>query len=192
MISERSSTSRSAQKARTRQALLDAAVQVIAERGLDGATARAISDRARVAAGTFFVHFPEVPALLDELLDQPSEPDAFRTLKTKVLKYAMESWLEPSEKKYTEAIQRGLDWLAQARRPRWLEAAGLVVEAPLSPSEVATAVRLRSTPFAEPQHAALVSSLAAGLGVSTGDLAPMAIDEQWEHVRVDRADPSWS
>jgi AcrR family transcriptional regulator len=69
MISEPETSTRAAQKARTRQLLLDAAVDVIAERGLDGATARAISDRAGVAAGTFFVHFPEVAALLDELLD---------------------------------------------------------------------------------------------------------------------------
>jgi hypothetical protein len=89
----------------------------------------------------------------------------------------------------SDTLGAGLQMLAEELRllSMRLEAAGLVVEAPLSPAEVTTAVRLRSTPFAEPQHAALVSSLAAGLGVSTGDLAPMAIDEQWEHVRVDRA-----
>lgn len=70
VISETEPTSRAAQKARTRQALLDAAVALIRERGLDGVTARAVSERAGVAAGTFFVHFPEVAALVDELLDQ--------------------------------------------------------------------------------------------------------------------------
>jgi AcrR family transcriptional regulator len=83
MISQSEMPVRAAQKARTRQSLLDAAVAVIAEVGLEGATARAISDRAGVASGTFFVHFPEVPALLDELLDQHFERSlakAYRTL----------------------------------------------------------------------------------------------------------------
>lgn len=83
MISESATPLRAAQKARTRQSLLDAAVAVIAEVGLEGATARAISDRAGVASGTFFVHFPEVPALLDELLDQHLERSlatAYRSL----------------------------------------------------------------------------------------------------------------
>jgi AcrR family transcriptional regulator len=70
MLIESSRSSRAAQKARTRQALLDAAIEVINENGLEATTARAITDRAGVASGTFFVHFPEVPALLDELLDQ--------------------------------------------------------------------------------------------------------------------------
>jgi AcrR family transcriptional regulator len=69
-VPETRSTQRSAQKARTRQTLLDAAVGLIREQGLPATTARAISDRAGVAPGTFFVHFPEVADLLDELLDQ--------------------------------------------------------------------------------------------------------------------------
>ena len=68
-----------------------------------------------------------------------------------------------------------------------LEAAGLRVDPPLSPSELVMAVRTRSAPFAESQHASLASTLAAGLGVSASDLAPMAIAEEWECVRVDRA-----
>lgn len=74
--------SRSAQKARTRQALLDAAVGVIRDEGLGSATARAISDRAGVAVGTFFVHFPEVAALMDELLDQQLQRSLERALRT--------------------------------------------------------------------------------------------------------------
>lgn len=73
MLIELEPINRAEQKRRTRQALLDAAVEVIAEHGLHAATARAISDRAGVAAGTFFVHFPEVACLLDELLDQHLE-----------------------------------------------------------------------------------------------------------------------
>ncbi|MEX0818225.1 MAG: hypothetical protein WD070_01490 [Pirellulaceae bacterium] len=50
-----------------------------------------------------------------ELLDQPDEPEAFRTLKTKTLRLAMDGWLHPSEKKYLEAIKRGGDWVKKSR-----------------------------------------------------------------------------
>ncbi|MGH2475524.1 MAG: SCO6880 family protein, partial [Candidatus Limnocylindrales bacterium] len=68
-----------------------------------------------------------------------------------------------------------------------LEAAGLRVDPPLSPAEITMAVRARSAPFAEKQQVALAASLAAGLGVTAGDLAPMAVGEEWDHVRVDGA-----
>ncbi|HRX79664.1 MAG TPA: hypothetical protein P5307_11420 [Pirellulaceae bacterium] len=50
-----------------------------------------------------------------ELLDQPDEPEAFRLLKTKTLRLAMDGWLHPSEKKYVEAIRRGSDWVKKSR-----------------------------------------------------------------------------
>ena len=89
----------------------------------------------------------------------------------------------------SDALGAGLQMLAEELRlfTVRLEAGGLTVDAPLSPAELTTAVRLRSSPFAETQHASLVSSLAAGLGVTTGDLTPMAVDEMWEYVRVDGA-----
>jgi hypothetical protein len=68
-----------------------------------------------------------------------------------------------------------------------LEGAALRVEAPLSPSELTLAVRSRSGPFAESQSTALSTSLARGLGVTAGDLAPMVVAESWDHVRVDRS-----
>lgn len=68
-----------------------------------------------------------------------------------------------------------------------LEAAGLRVDPPLSPAEVALAARTRSAPAAESEQALLGRSLAAGLGVAAGDLAPMAVSEEWECVRVDRS-----
>ncbi|MDA1056048.1 MAG: hypothetical protein O3C40_37180 [Planctomycetota bacterium] len=60
-----------------------------------------------------------------ELLDQPDEPEAFRLLKTKTLRLAMDGWLHPSEKKYVEAIKRGADWVKKSRPtddrdPDWL------------------------------------------------------------------------
>ena len=88
-----------------------------------------------------------------------------------------------------DALAGGLQLLIEELRlfTVRLEAAGLRVDPPLSPAELTMAVRTRSAPFAESQHVALASSLAAGLGVSAADLAPMAVAEEWECVRVDRA-----
>lgn len=51
-----------------------------------------------------------------ELLDQPNQPKELRTLKTKTLRLAMESWLAPQEQKYVEAIKRGSEWLLTVPR----------------------------------------------------------------------------
>ena len=70
MITQEAPLTRREQKERTRASLLAAAEELIRARGLDGVTARDISDRAGVAAGTFFVHFPEVASLVDALFDE--------------------------------------------------------------------------------------------------------------------------
>ena len=61
---------RERQKQQTRAALLVAAKQVLARRGFAEATTREIALEAKVAAGTFFVHFPSMGALVDALLDE--------------------------------------------------------------------------------------------------------------------------
>ena len=88
-----------------------------------------------------------------------------------------------------DAVAGGLHLLVEELRlfTARLEGAGLRVDAPLSPAELTVAVRSRSGPFAESQTAALSTSLAAGLGVTAGDLAPMVVAEEWDSVRVDRA-----
>ena len=88
-----------------------------------------------------------------------------------------------------DAVAGGLQLLVEELRlfTARLEGAGLGVDPPLSPAEVTVAVRSRSGPFAESQTAALSTSLAAGLGFTSGDLAPMAVAEEWDHLRVDRA-----
>jgi AcrR family transcriptional regulator len=53
----------------TRQALLDAAEQVFAEYGFNGASVAEITRRAGVAQGTFYVHFPDKKAAFLELVD---------------------------------------------------------------------------------------------------------------------------
>ena len=51
-----------------------------------------------------------------ELLDQPSSPEAFWNLKTKTLRLAMDSWLDPQERKYVEAIKQASGWIEAAPR----------------------------------------------------------------------------
>lgn len=74
---------RQQQKQATRGALLAAARAVLGRKGLAGTTTREIAEEAGVAAGTFFVHFPDMGALVEALLDQHIEKaldDAYRTL----------------------------------------------------------------------------------------------------------------
>ncbi len=60
---------RQQRKQQTRQSLLGAARRVLARRGLTGLTTREVAVEAGVAAGTFFVHFPDLNALVEALLD---------------------------------------------------------------------------------------------------------------------------
>lgn len=51
-----------------------------------------------------------------ELLDQPSTPESFWNLKTKTLRLAMDSWLDPQQRKYVEAIKQASGWVEAAPR----------------------------------------------------------------------------
>ena len=59
---------RKAQKAATREALKQAALELFTESGFLETSIGAITRAAGVAHGTFYVHFPSKEALLDELL----------------------------------------------------------------------------------------------------------------------------
>lgn len=61
---------RQLQKARTREALLAAARKVLRKRGFAKTTTREVAREAGVAAGTVFVHFRDVDALVEALLDE--------------------------------------------------------------------------------------------------------------------------
>ncbi len=61
--------SRQSQKQRTREGLLAAARRVLKRKGLARTTTREVAEEAGVASGTFFVHFPDVDALVEALLD---------------------------------------------------------------------------------------------------------------------------
>ncbi|MCH0540836.1 TetR/AcrR family transcriptional regulator [Streptomyces sp. MUM 203J] len=64
---------RQERKRQTRRALLAAAREVLGRRGLSGLTTREVAAEAGVAAGTFFVHFPDVNSLVETLLDEHIE-----------------------------------------------------------------------------------------------------------------------
>lgn len=59
---------RQERNADVRQRLFGAAAAIVGERGYDEASIARITDRAGVALGTFYKHFPTRQALLDELL----------------------------------------------------------------------------------------------------------------------------
>lgn len=54
-------------KERTRSQLLEAAIRLVSERGLDATTVNDIVTEASVAPGTFYNYFPSLDAILDEL-----------------------------------------------------------------------------------------------------------------------------
>jgi AcrR family transcriptional regulator len=68
-----SGATRQAQKLATREALLSAAQLVLKRRGLPATTTREIAEEAGVAHGTFFVHFSNLQALIETLLDRHIE-----------------------------------------------------------------------------------------------------------------------
>lgn len=73
-----------------------------------------------------------------------------------------------------------------------LEAAGLVVEGPLGPGELAAVTRSRLDPFSAQGRSADRPSLSHRVGERAGSTVrpidgPMATETFWDHVRVDRA-----
>lgn len=71
-----------------------------------------------------------------------------------------------------------------------LETAGLVVEGPLRPDELAEVVRYRLDPFGSRNPAEArrsLTQLVDDTGTDTQrEIGPMALDAAWDHVRVDR------
>ncbi|HEV3450838.1 MAG TPA: SCO6880 family protein [Acidimicrobiia bacterium] len=69
-----------------------------------------------------------------------------------------------------------------------LHHAGLAVDAPLGPGELALAVRLRADPSAAPRLAARQERLAdRARVVGPHNMAPIAVEAAWRHVRLDQS-----
>ncbi|WP_161492119.1 TetR/AcrR family transcriptional regulator [Streptomyces thermolilacinus] len=79
---ERPAGVRQQRKRQTRQALLGAARRVLERRGMGGLTTREVAAEAGVAAGTFFVHFPDLNTLVETLLDEHVGQALDRALRT--------------------------------------------------------------------------------------------------------------
>lgn len=91
--------------AERRRQLLDAAVEVMAERGISGTTTRAITDQAGVPQGTFHYCFDSKGALLRALLEQESE-GAFAGILQ----------IDPDTRSYSDALAQAI--IAQLARVR--------------------------------------------------------------------------
>ena len=68
--------------------------------------------------------YKDALSYFNDLLDQPDEPEAFRTLKIKSMNYAMECWM--AEDKLAEAVSRGGSLVAtvrpnESKEAPWLE-----------------------------------------------------------------------
>ena len=66
-----------------------------------------------------------------------------------------------------------------------LEHAGLDVGAPLDAASVVEATRVRSDPRLVELLPTLSRSLATAAGKASADFGPLAVEEQWDHIRVD-------
>lgn len=65
---------RKAAKQRTRRALIDAAVELFSEAGLDGPSLDAICERAGYTRGAFYVHFADRDALIVAVMEEAGPP----------------------------------------------------------------------------------------------------------------------
>ena len=79
---------RAQEKERTRGEILAAAREVLKEKGAEHLTSRAVAERAKVAVGTVFLHFPTTIALFEALLDDQlglALPRAIATVRGRAL-----------------------------------------------------------------------------------------------------------
>ena len=96
----------SSKKVKTRSALLQAALELFAERGFNGSPTALIAKRAGVASGTLFFHFKNKEELIHEL---------FKEVRVKIEKKALESFSEqmPMRERFlrafSELLRYGLD-----------------------------------------------------------------------------------
>lgn len=104
------SLSRKQRQAQTRDALLDAALSVIASQGLDGATIDAIAAEAGYTKGAFYANFSSKQELFLVMLDQHFAEEMER----------LDELLQRAEEPVEIARETGLDFIRRIRsEPRW-------------------------------------------------------------------------
>lgn len=102
--------SRKEKQAQTREALLEAALSLIAAEGLEGATIDAIAARAGYTKGAFYANFSSKQELFLVMLDQHFSEEAER----------LDQVLQPDREPVELARETGLDFVNRIRaEPRW-------------------------------------------------------------------------
>lgn len=102
--------SRKQKQAQTREALLDAALTVIASEGLDGATIDAIAAEAGYTKGAFYANFGSKQELFLVMLDQHFAEETQR----------LDELLQRDQEPVEIARETGLDFIRRIRsEPRW-------------------------------------------------------------------------
>jgi len=139
-----------------RNAILDAAEAVFAERGFHGARIQDIAERARIAVGTVYNHFEDKDDVLGALLEQRSEEMSSQL-------HAVRDDLGPFEARL-RAVQAHRAFFAIANEQGLF--AGTV-----APGARATQKRLRHVERLRAAFGALVEE-----GIASGDLEPLQGD----------------
>lgn len=102
--------SRKQKQAQTREALLEAALGLIAEQGLDGATIDAIAAQAGYTKGAFYANFSSKQELFLVMLEQHFAAEAER----------LDQHLQSDSEPVQVARETGLDFIRRVRaEPRW-------------------------------------------------------------------------
>jgi AcrR family transcriptional regulator len=147
-----------------RNAILDAAEAVFAERGFHGARIQDIAERARIAVGTVYNHFEDKDDVLGALLEQRSEEMSSQL-------HAVRDDLGPFEARRRARVGRVLAYV-QAHRAFFAIAneQGLFAGT-VAPGARATQKRLRHVERLREAFGALVEE-----GIASGDLEPLQGD----------------
>lgn len=145
----------------TRRVLVEAALSLLDERGVEGLTVRAVTERADLGHGTFYHHFPSTEALLAEALEH-SLRELSREMEQGFADAPDKLWV------FVASLTRMLRMLAAHPALAWMVG---------RPTVLANAVREACGPFAMRDVRAMVETgvVSADLPVAMGDLWPWMI-----------------
>lgn len=149
--------------ARSRAAVLDATLDLLAERGWSGTTVAGVSDRSGVAKTTIYRHWPSLTALI---------LDAFGSL-------PRPATTEPSRDLYADLVTMLCALADELEQARWSRCLPALVEAAEREPQVAALAREVEREHRRP----LVERLA--VAAAAGDLAGETDVEQMAHMLAD-------
>jgi len=91
---------------------------------------------------------------LEEIFQQPDEPESFRVMKNKALALALETYELPAMGDWRQAVAKGRQWLASARPAEPSSEEGVAIQYLTGRALLETA---RTRPAADPGRAATVA-----------------------------------